>query len=206
VRWRVQRRFRRALSALLEWCNKHHLSNFIYKYLDTHRLHPRFRAARAVVVSGEPEAEEEGARDAVADGSGVVGEVFGDLIIEGRVGWGEGVGSDAVRGRCLRERVGRGGLPGGASRVAHWAERGCDWAGGVLAFTIKEEEWMEAWVVVETVRDWKHTEQMGVPRMLRVYCARGCVNRHRGVVDISPCVGNFECSVHFNSKRNFELK
>jgi hypothetical protein len=65
---------------------------------------------------------------------------------------------------------------------------------------------MEAWVVVETVRDWKHTEQMGVPRMLRVYCARGCVNRHRGVVDISPCVGNFECSVHFNSKRNFELK
>ena len=108
-----------------------------------------------------------------------------------------------MRGRCLRERVGRGGLPGGASRVAHWAERGCDWAGGVLAFTIKEEEWMEAWVVVETVRDWKHTEQMGVPRMLRVYCARGCVNRHRGVVDISPCVPVFYC---FRTRTNHSLR
>lgn len=59
----------------------------------------------------------------------------------------------------MRERVGRGSLPGGASRVAHWAERRCDGAGGVLAVTVEEQERVEARVVVESVRDWKHASR-----------------------------------------------
>lgn len=129
----------------------------------------------------------------------MVGEVFGDLIIEGRVGWGEGVGSDAVRGRCLRERVGRGGLPGGASWVAHWAERGCDGAGDVFAVTVEEEKRVKARVVVESVRDWKHLSRWMCQGRCGRFLWERCVNRLQGVVDTIPL------RVGENSKREWTL-